>query len=197
MGHAFSSFRTNTPSLPAASIWTSDPQEPEGLFFLTDSRVVFEQRQEVAKRKFCSSPPRRSLSRISYGRLPSAASTIEIEDQKAFLQRKEMMTLRFHERTREMPSDITLQLRGTTNEAWRTLASQRPRAGTSRATALVHRHRPRNKLAAQVEAEDYGTGEGSAHGLPQLQCSVCRQIFKGMKQVRSATTAMPPSICRS
>ncbi|MGC9469640.1 MAG: hypothetical protein ACP5HS_13675, partial [Anaerolineae bacterium] len=39
------------PVAACESTWVSDAQKPEGLLFLTDARLIFEQRQEVAKKK--------------------------------------------------------------------------------------------------------------------------------------------------
>jgi len=53
-----------------------------------------------------------------------AIDEIEIEDEKkGFLgmRNKEMLTLRFRERSRELPGDVTLQLKGVRNEDWQTL----------------------------------------------------------------------------
>jgi hypothetical protein len=162
--------------------WTSDPQAPEGLLFLTDARVVFEQRQEIAKKKVLFITTQKELVQSKLWEAPvGSIDDVEIEDQKAFLQRKEMMTLRFNQRTREIPSDITLQLRGTTNEEWRTLLRKAK-------TGEIEGDRfgappPKEQLAAQVEAEV----TEPAKELPTV-CPSCNAplpaIFKGMKQVR-------------
>ena len=95
------------------AIWTSDPDEPEGLLFLTDARIIFEQRQEIATKKVLFITTQKKLVQEMLWDSPiGAVDELESEDQKAFLRRKEMLTLRFNERTRDIPSDVTLQLIG-------------------------------------------------------------------------------------
>jgi hypothetical protein len=170
------------PIAACRATWTSDPQGPEGLFFLSDARIIFEQRQEVAKKKVLFITTQKELIQNKLWEAPiGSVDNVEIEDQKAFLQRKEMLTLRFNERTREIPSDITLQLRGTTNEAWRTLL-RRTKSGEIEGDRFGAPP-PKEQLAAQVEAE---TMEPEKE-LPTV-CPSCNAplpaIFKGMRQVR-------------
>ncbi len=164
------------------STWTSDREEPEGLLFLTDARIIFEQRQEVAKKKVLFITTKKELIQEKLWEAPiGSVDDVEIEDQRAFLQRREMLTLRFNERTREVPGDITLQLRGTTNEAWRTLL-RRTKSGEIEGDRFGAPP-PKEQLAAQVEAEATESGRE----LPTV-CPNCNAplpaIFRGMKQVR-------------
>ncbi|MDF1514980.1 MAG: hypothetical protein P1S60_14310, partial [Anaerolineae bacterium] len=99
--------------------WSSDPDEPEGLLFLTDARLIFEQRQEIATKKVLFVTTQKKLvQELMWDSPIGAVEELESEDQKAFLRRKEMLTLRFSERTRDIPSDVTLQLAGADNETW-------------------------------------------------------------------------------
>ena len=163
------------------AVWTSDPQEPEGLLFLTDARVIFEQRQEVATKKVLFITTQKKLIQEMLWDSPiGAVDELESEDQKKFLRRKEMLTLRFNERTRDTPSDATLQLVGADNETWTSLIR---RAKTGQIDAeRFGAPPPEDQLAAEIEAE---VSEPDKE-LP-TQCSSCNaplpQVFKGMKQI--------------
>lgn len=163
------------------AVWTSDPDEPEGLLFLTDARIIFEQRQEVATKKILFVTTQKKLVQELLWDSPiGAVDELESEDQKAFLKRKEMLTLRFSERTRDIPSDVTLQLVGADNEQWTSLI-RRAKSGQIDAERFGA-PAPEEQLAAQIEAE---TTE-PAKELP-TQCPSCNAplpaVFKGMKQL--------------
>jgi hypothetical protein len=163
------------------AIWTSDPEEPEGLLFLTDARVIFEQRQEVATKKVLFVTTQKKLVQEMLWDSPiGAVDELESEDQKKFLQRKEMLTLRFHERTRDIPSDVTLQLVGADNETWTGLI-KRAKSGQIDADRFGAPP-PEEQLAAEIEAEVSEPDEE----LP-TQCPNCNAplppVFKGMKQI--------------
>ncbi len=107
------------------AVWVSDKDEPKGILFLTDGRVVFEQREKKALKKVLFITTKSEMVQEKLWEAPiGAISEVETEDQKGGflgLGSKEMLTLRFRERTRELPSDVTVQVKGTTNEAWQTL----------------------------------------------------------------------------
>jgi hypothetical protein len=164
--------------------WVSDNQEPEGMLFLTDSRLIFEQREErVIKKKLFSSE--KELVQEKLWDTPVGAITdLQMDDKKSGLlglKRQELITLSFAERTRELPSDATLQLKGgATNEAWLALIRQ-VKSGQI-AADLLGAPTPQESLAVQVEAE---AAEPEAE-LP-TRCPSCNAtlppIYKGMKQV--------------
>jgi hypothetical protein len=163
------------------AIWTSDPEEPEGLLYLTDGRVIFEQHQEVATKKVLFVTTQKKLVQEMLWDSPiGAVDELESEDQRKFLRRKEMLTLRFNERTRDTPSDVTLQLIGTDNETWSSLI-RRAKSGQIDAERFGAPP-PEEQLAAEIEAEVMETEKE----LP-TQCPNCNaplpQVFKGMKQI--------------
>ncbi len=163
------------------AIWTSDPDEPEGLLFLTDARVIFEQRQEVATKKVLFITTQKKLIQEMLWSSPiGAVDELESEDKKSFLKRKEMLTLRFSERTRDTPSDVTLQLVGADNETWTSLI-RRTKSGQMDAERFGAPP-PEEQLAAEIETEVRESDEE----LP-TQCPSCNAplptLFKGMKQV--------------
>jgi hypothetical protein len=163
------------------AIWTSDPDEPEGLLFLTDARVIFEQRQEVATKKVLFITTQKKLVQEMLWHSPiGAVDELESEDKKKFLKRKEMLTLRFSERTRDTPGDVTLQLVGADNETWTSLI-RRTKSGQIDAERFGAPP-PEEQLVAEIEAEVKESDEE----LP-TQCPNCNaplpQVFKGMKQL--------------
>lgn len=163
------------------AIWTSDHQEPEGYLFLTDARLIFEQRQEVATKKVLFITTQKELIQEKLWESPiGAVEELEAEDKKAFLSRKEMLTLRFSERTRELPSDITLRLKGSDNETWRSLIRQAKsgQLDSDRFGAPA----PEERLTETIEQE----GAEPEKELPTV-CPNCNAplppVFKGMRQV--------------
>jgi hypothetical protein len=163
------------------AIWTSDAQQPEGLLFLTDARLIFEQRQEVATKKVLFVTTQKKLVQEMLWDSPiGAVDELESEDQKAFLRRKEILTLRFSERTRDIPSDVTLQLVGADNEVWTSLI-RRAKSGQIDAERFGAPP-PEEQLAAEIEAEV----KEPEKELP-TQCPKCNAplpaVFKGMKQL--------------
>ncbi|MBN2392940.1 MAG: hypothetical protein JXR84_19570 [Anaerolineae bacterium] len=164
--------------------WVSDNQEPEGMLFLTDSRLIFEQREErVIKKKLFSSEKELVQEKL-WDTPVGAIDELQKDDKKSGLlglRRKELLTLSFVERTRELPSDATLHLKGgATNEAWLTLIRQ-VKSGQI-AADLFGAPSPQELLAEQTEAE---AAEPEAE-LP-TRCPSCNAtlppIYKGMKQV--------------
>lgn len=163
------------------AIWTSDQHQPEGFLFLTDARLIFEQREEVAKKKVLFITTQKELVQEKLWESPiGAVDELETEDQKAFLSRKEMLTLRFSERSREIPSDITLQLKGTDNDLWRSLIKQ---AKSGQIDSDRFGAPPPEEILAEEIQEETG---GPAKELPTI-CSNCNAplpaVFKGMRQV--------------
>jgi hypothetical protein len=149
--------------------------------FLTDARLIFEQRQEIATKKVLFITTKKELIQEKLWESPiGAVEELEAEDQRSFLKRKEMLTIRLSERTREIPGDIALQLQGADNDTWRSLI-RRAKSGQidgDRFGAPA----PDEQLAAQLEQE---TAEPEEE-LPTV-CPSCNAplppIFKGMPQV--------------
>ncbi len=167
--------------------WVSDNQQPEGLLFLTNNRLIFEQREErVIKKKLFSSE--KELVKTKLWEAPvGAVVEIETEDKKSGflgLGRQELLTLCFAERTRELPGDITLQLKGgATNEEW--LKMIRQTQSGQLAADMVGAPPPQEQLAAAVAAE----AATPPSPLP-TRCPNCNAtlppIYQGMKQVECA-----------
>ncbi len=158
------------------AIWISDREEPKGILFLTEGRLIFEQREKKAKKKVLFITTKAELVQEKLWESPvGAVAEVRAEDKRKFLSRKELLHLRFSERTRELPGEVTLQLKGTTNEAWLSLI--------------------RRVQNGEIEAERYETEQTEAAPTPPppspaeipTKCPACGgklpPIFKGMREV--------------
>ena len=169
------------PVAACEATWVSDAQSPEGLLFLTDARLVFEQRQEVAKKKILFITTEKELIKEKLWESPiGAVEETEAEDQKAFLRRKELLTLRFSERTRETPGDVTLQLKNVDNDAWRVLI-RKAKAGELDSDRLGAAP-PEQQLVADIEQEQTAPPKELPTRCPNCNAPL-PAIFKGMRQV--------------
>jgi hypothetical protein len=103
-------------------IWTNHPDEPKGILFLTNGRLILEQREKKAKKKVLfitteSELVQQKLWESTIGNLAELAA----EDQKKFLGHKELLHLSFREYTSGLHGEVTLHLQDTTNEQWASL----------------------------------------------------------------------------
>lgn len=163
------------------AVWSSDPEEPEGLLFLTDARLIFEQKQEVAKKKFLFITTEKELVQRKLWESPiGAVEEMEAEDKGAFLRRKQLLTLRFSERTRETPGDVVLELKGVDNETWRSLI-KRAKTGEIEADRLGAPS-PQEQLETEIAQESTSPEKELPTACPTCNAPL-PPIFKGMKQV--------------
>ena len=163
------------------AVWSSDPEEPEGLLFLTDARLIFEQKQEVAKKKFLFITTEKELVQRKLWESPiGAVEEMESEDKGAFLRRKQLLTLRFSERTRETPGDVVLELKGVDNETWRSLI-KRAKTGEIEADRLGAPS-PQEQLETEIAQESASPEKELPTACPTCNAPL-PPIFKGMKQV--------------
>lgn len=164
--------------------WVSDQQQPEGRLFLTDRRLVFEQYEERATKKVLFITTAKELIQKMLWESPvGAVDEMTTADEKKFMGRKEMLTLHFNERTRELPSDAVLELKGgADNDTWRALI-RRVKSGQIDGDRFGAPP-PQERLAAEVSAE--ATAAEAGKELP-TKCPSCNAplppIFKGMRQV--------------
>lgn len=118
--------------------WEPKGNEPiEGLLFLTDSRLIFEQRQEVATKKFLFVTTEKKMVQELLWHAPvGGVEVLEMEDQKRFMRRnKELLVLRLE--GGEGPPEITINLKEGTNEEWRRLLQRARDGGLSRPEEMV------------------------------------------------------------
>jgi hypothetical protein len=170
---SFDLYPEEHPIAACKAVWVSDREEPEGLLFLTDGRLIFEQREKKATKKILFIATEKELVQEMLWDSPIGnIEETESEDKRAFLKRKELLTLRFTERTRDLPSDATVRLKGSTNETW---------------TSLIRRAKTGQLDTERIESPEEEAGEEiSSADLPTV-CPSCGgklpPIFKGMREV--------------
>jgi hypothetical protein len=99
--------------------WTNHPDEPEGILFLTEGRVVFEQREKKAKKKVLFITTESELVQDKLWDTPVGnIAELEAEDKKKFLSRKDLLNFRFREYTGGLHGEVTLELDDASNEEW-------------------------------------------------------------------------------
>ncbi|HSJ56842.1 MAG TPA: hypothetical protein VLC95_06660 [Anaerolineae bacterium] len=99
--------------------WTNHPDEIKGLLFLTDGRVIFEQREKKAKKKVLFVTTQSELVQEKLWEAPvGSIAEVVAEDRKKFLSSKEMLHLRLREYSGGLYSDPEMRLEGATNEEW-------------------------------------------------------------------------------
>ncbi|MFN2226952.1 MAG: hypothetical protein ACK2UY_11605, partial [Anaerolineae bacterium] len=99
--------------------WTNHPDEPKGILFLTEGRLIFEQREKKATKKMLFITTESEMVQDKLWDTPIGnVAELEAEDRKKFLRRKEMLELRFREYTGGLHGEVTLQLDGASNEEW-------------------------------------------------------------------------------
>lgn len=156
--------------------------EIEGLLFLTDSRLMFEQREEVATKKILFITTEKKLIQELLWQAPvGGVEVLEAQDKKAFLSHKEMLILRLD--SNDAPPEVTVELKGADNEAWSRFI-RRVQEGQLEAE--------RYDVAPSAEAELSGaaevpeSGEATSSSLP-TRCPSCGApfptIYKGMQQI--------------
>lgn len=100
--------------------WTNHPDEPKGILFLTNGRLLFEQREKKAKKKVLFITTESELIQEKMWETPIGnVDELEAEDKKKFLSKKELLHLGFREyASTGLHGDVTLDLDDTTNEEW-------------------------------------------------------------------------------
>ncbi|MGD2145398.1 MAG: hypothetical protein PVH41_01740 [Anaerolineae bacterium] len=152
-----------------AQLMETDKDGPEGLLYLTDERLIFEQKEKKATKKVLFI----ATEKEEIQQLVFAVPIGQIEEvkasQKGFMGRKEMLELLF---TPEADlSGATLRLRGADNEDWAGLIG-RVKSGE------IARERSRPKDEAVLEA---------ARATP-TKCTTCGAaldvaIVRGMREI--------------
>jgi hypothetical protein len=152
-----------------AQLMENGKEGPQGVLYLTDERLIFEQKEKKATKKVLFIATEKETVQELIFAVPVGQIEKVEASQKGFLGRKEMMELFF---TPEADlSSALLRLRGTDNEAWAGLIG-RVRSGE------IARERTRPKDEAAME---------SARAAP-TQCPTCGaalavEIVRGMREI--------------
>jgi len=171
--------------------WHARGAEPfTGLLFLTDSRLLFEKRQEVVTKKMLFFNTEKKLEQELLWSAPiGGVSVISMEDKKELLKaRKELLVLQLE--GSDAPHEVTLNLVDARNEDWARLI-KRAKEGQfdfERAEAAQPAASPAAP-AAPATAPAAETPEAAAAPLP-TKCPSCGAalptLYKGMREIRCA-----------
>lgn len=150
-----------------------DKEGPKGILFLTDRRIIFEQREKVAKKKVlfittASEEVQEVKWEAPLGALTEAAAS---EARKALVLKRELLTLKF--KPPATIREVLVELSGADSDAWR---------------ALINR-----VLAGDIETERVAgaaqpAGQQAAVSAPS-KCPSCGatldvQVVKGMSAIK-------------
>lgn len=164
---------------------TSDDEGPKGILFLTDSRVIMEQKEKVATKKVLFITTEKKLVQAMQFAAPIGAVEVqEASDERGGflgLGKREMLKLRFTTPTEgKRIGSATLRLRGgADNEAWAALIQQVQR-GDIAADAV----QPSGETPATTEPAA-PPREIPTH-CPSCGALLTQSIVKGMKELRCA-----------
>ena len=142
---------------------------PEGVLYLTDGRLIFEQKEEKATKKILfitteKEKVQQLIFEVPIGQIEEVKSS-----QKGFLGRKEMLELLFAPEADL--SGATLRLRGADNEEWAGLI------GRVKSDEIV-KERTRPKDEATVEA-----ARAAPTKCPTCGATLSVEIVRGMREV--------------
>lgn len=147
---------------------------PEGILFLTDGRLLFERKEEVATKKFLFITTERETVQEPIFQVPIGHVEEVKASQAGFLGRKEMLEIRFAPEADISEARLRL-LSGADNEEWAALIG-RVRSGDI------------EKERVQVEGEEPVTAEPVAPAEIPTKCPNCGAILttpvvKGMREI--------------
>lgn len=161
--------------------WRNHPDEPEGILFLTEGRVIFEQREKKAVKKLLFITTESELVQEKlWGTPVGNVAELEAEDKKKFLSRKELLGFRFREYTGGLHGEVTLELEDATNEEWAGLIKRVQRGEFDLA--------PSGAPAGTPAADGEPAAEApSTRDIP-TRCPACGgqlpALVKGMRELR-------------
>jgi hypothetical protein len=105
--------------------WEIDKEKYEGILYLTDRRLLYEQEQEVATAKVLFIATKKELvQKVLWESPVGALENAKAEDKGGFIGigQKQTLTLTFSSLPHDLPLTLTLNLKdGASNEEWDTL----------------------------------------------------------------------------
>ncbi|MBN1922949.1 MAG: hypothetical protein JW892_16995 [Anaerolineae bacterium] len=173
--------------------WYARGAEPlEGMLFLTDSRLLFEKRQEIVTKKFIFFKTEKKMEQELLWYTPiGGIEVVGMEDKKELLRaREELLILRLE--GGDAPQEVTLNLVNARNEDWARLL-KRAKEGQFDFEHVEAAPAPAPTAAeAPVgEGADTPTAPSPAEEAPlPTKCPNCGAalptIYKGMREIRCA-----------
>ena len=174
-GATFALLHNEHPVAACKAQWVSNKEEPQGILYLTDQRILFEQEEEKATKKILFITTKSEMVQRLLWESPAGAVTkVVAEDKGGFvgIGVKELLTLEFGDGGGNLPKEVTLRfLDYADNELWQGLI-QRVKSG-------------------EIQKERYGTSpKAEAPALPKAiptNCPRCNAslptVYKGMSQI--------------
>ncbi|MFP4345056.1 MAG: hypothetical protein ACLFU8_10210 [Anaerolineales bacterium] len=181
----FQLFPEEHPVAATEAEWLAKGTEPiPGHLFLTEGRLLFEQRQEVATKKFLFiTTEKEKVQELLWQGPIGGIEVLETQDEKGFLKaRQELLTLRME--GGDAPPQVALNLKGADNDEWARLL-RRAREGQFEA----ERYDSAAPSSAAVVEEQVAPVEATtaAEVSVPTKCPSCGAqlptIYKGMQQV--------------
>ena len=163
--------------------WMSKKGEPEGILYLTDQRLIYEQLEEVATKKVLFVTTEKEIVRELAWEAPvGAIDKSSAEDKGGFVGFgvKELLTLNFNRDAKDVPDEITMRfLDYADNEMWEKLIEQ-VKSGRIESDKY-------SGAVAEAEHSDAASQSSSSTLDVPTNCTSCGgklpTAFKGMQQL--------------
>jgi len=147
-----------------------DGEGPEGLLYLTDARLLFEQKEEIATKKILFiTTEKETVQEFIFEVAIGQVDEVKASDKRKFLKRKEMLELVFAPEADL--SGATLRLIDAQNEEWDKLIG-RVKSGE------IAKERTQPKDEAVVEA-----ARAAPTKCPTCGATLSAEIVRGMKEI--------------
>lgn len=156
----------------------------EGVLFLTDERVVFEQKEKVATKKFLFvTTSSESVQEVDFEALLDWIEAVEVQDKKKFLSKKELLRLNLSAEADQNSATFRL-LKGAKNEVWSQLVN-RARTGQIERERIAESAAEKAEVSTQVaEAPTSCSMCGAplptaiARGQGEIICDYCGTVVR-------------------
>ncbi len=147
-----------------------EDEGPEGVLFLTDERLIFERKEEVATKKVLFiTTEKESVQELIFEVAIGQVEDIQASDKRKLLRRKEMLELLFAPEADL--SGATLRLLGAENEDWARLIG-RVKSGE------IKKERTKPKDREAVEA-----AQAAPTKCPTCGATLSVEIVRGMREI--------------
>ncbi len=156
----------------------------EGVLFLTDERLVFEQKEKVATKKFLFvTTSSESVQEVDFEALLDWIEAVEVQDKKKFLSKKELLMLNLSAEADQNSATFRL-LKGAKNEVWSQLIN-RARTGEIERERIAESAAEKEEVSIQVaEAPTSCSMCGAplptaiARGQGEIICDYCGTVVR-------------------
>ncbi len=165
------------------------PEEgPRGLLFVTNARIIFEQREEIATKKLLFITTETQLvQKLCWHGPIGSIQAMKPEDKDAFLSHKELLHLQLD--SHDAPQRVTLKLENTDNETWVRFLDQ-ARSGQIEADRLTPAGAAPSGASAATPAQQPAAAPAPTDVIPEnipTQCPNCGgklpTLYRGMLQL--------------